>query len=514
MRLLSRVTLCSFIAFFGRSVQASDDYEFHHENVMGTALELRVSARNPEAAYRAEARVLAEIDRLSRIFSSYDPASEFRRWESASHVKTRVSDELFEVLQLCDRWREFSAGAFDPRAEVCSRLWARCTRLERLPTAEEFAEIRVQASQPAWRLNPIAQTAERLSDLPLTLNAIAKGYIIERACSAGLGEGREVQGLLLNVGGDLRASGELPRTIGIANPDDDSESSAPFTTIEVKNQAAATSGSRHRGFRIQNRWYSHIIDPRTGSSANMISSATVIAARSADADALATAFNILDPSDSIRLANSLPGVACLIVGADGRIARNARWNEYEKKPFLALADEPFKKAVEKPSWGDTFELAVDFEINRPEAEPGRYRRPYVAVWIEDKEGFPVRNLALWVSQTGAGPFQWVPDLRRWFRSDKVRKKTDKREMVLTISRPTRPPGKYNLIWDGKDDNEKPLPPGEYTLLIDAAREHGTYQGIRKTVTIGKEPFAESLTGNVEIKSAEMTFRKKGPAKRD
>ena len=240
----------------------------------------------------------------------------------------------------------------------------------------------------------------------------------------------------------------------------------------------------------------------------------MIAERSADADALATIFNILNPSDSNRLADSLPGVACLIIAGDGRITRNARWNAYEKTALLALAEEPDKKAEEKPSWGDTYELAVDFEINRPEAEPGRYRRPYVAVWVEDKEGFPVRNLALWVSQTGAGPFQWVPDLRRWFRSDRVRKKTDKREMVLTISRPTRPPGKYTVVWDGKDDNEKALPPGEYTLLIDAAREHGTYQGIRKTLTIGKEPFTESLIGNVEIKSAEITFRKKGPTKRD
>ena len=58
----------------------------------------------------------------------------------------------------------------------------------------------------------------------------------------------------------------------------------------------------------------------------MISSVTVIAERSADADALATAFNILDPSYSIRLADSLPNVACMIVGAEGRISRSARWN--------------------------------------------------------------------------------------------------------------------------------------------------------------------------------------------
>jgi hypothetical protein len=160
------------------------------------------------------------------------------------------------------------------------------------------------------------------------------------------------------------------------------------------------------------------------------------------------------------------------------------------------------------SWGDQYELVVNFEINRPEAEAGRYRRPYVAIWVENKDGFPVRNLTLWVSQGGAGPFQWVPDLKRWYRADQARKLVDKRDMVLTISRPTRPPGKYSVVWDGKDDHGKPVDEGEYTILIDAAREHGTYQSIRKQVTIVSKPFAEELKGNVEIKSASIEYRRK------
>ena len=499
----------------GSSVGAKE-YEFHHVNVMGTSMELRVSADKTLSASRAEGRVLCEIDRLSRIFSSYDPASEFRLWETSTLVAKDFSPELFEVLKACDRWREFSGGAFDPRTEVFSRLWTQTTRLDRLPNSEELAEAKRSLDRTAWRLDATLRTAERRSDCPLSLNAIAKGYILEKACAVGIEDGSEILGLLLNVGGDLRVCGQSSRSIGIADPASDSESSIPFTTIEVKDRAVATSGSRHRGYRIKDRWYSHIIDPRSGLSANRVASATVIAPSSADADAMATAFNVLPPSESIRLADSLPDVACLIIENDGGISRNGRWSDYETKPLPAIArlDEPSKKADAKPFWGDAFELAVDFEINRPEAEPGRYRRPYIAVWVEDKEGFPVRNLALWVSQTGAGPFQWVPDLRRWFRSDKVRKKIDKREMVLTVSRPTRPPGKYTVIWDGKDDNEKPLPFGEYTIFIDAAREHGTYQGIRKTVTIGETLFADPLTGNIEIKSATITYRKKQAAKPD
>ncbi len=50
------------------------DFEFRHENVLGTSLELRVRAATEDAAQAAETRALAEIDRLAAILSSYDPA--------------------------------------------------------------------------------------------------------------------------------------------------------------------------------------------------------------------------------------------------------------------------------------------------------------------------------------------------------------------------------------------------------------------------------------------------------
>ena len=335
-----------------------------------------------------------------------------------------------------------------------------------------------------------------------------------------------MRGLLLNVGGDLRACGDAPRTIGIAPARGDSETSEPSASIEVRNRAVATSGDSQRGLQINGRWYSHIFDPRSGLPADGVAGATVIAERSADADALATILNVLPPEEGVRLVESLPDVECRIVAADGRVVRSDGWHRYEKaRPaLLALAegpkpaaptakgDEGKSEAPPGAAWGGEFELLIQFEINRPEAEGGRYRRPYVAVWVENKEGFPVRNLELWVSSGGSGPFQWLPDLKRWYRADRARRLVDKTSMIDAISRPTRPPGKYKVLWDGKDDRGRPLPAGEYTVFIDAAREHGTYQSIRKQVTLANTPFAEELKGNVEIKSASIEYRRKGPAR--
>jgi FAD:protein FMN transferase len=499
-RLVLRLVLAVVCASVLMSARA-EDFTFRHENVMGTSLELIVRAETLVAARDAEVRALAEIDRLSRIFSGYDEASEFRRWQDAPGRPLRIADELFDVLKASDHWHARSGGAFDPRVEGFSRLWSTCERAGRLPIAEEIADARPSPTAPAWRLDPASRTAERLPGGPVSLNAIAKGYIVEKACEAATRDDRRIDGVLLNVGGDLRAAGSVARRIGIAAPRGDSEATDPLAVVEVRDQAVATSGDAQRGFRINGRWYSHIFDPRTGMPACGVIAATVIADRSAEADALATALNVLAPEIGLKLVESQPGVACLIVAADGSVARSARWQEYER-PLLMLAQAPSTPT----HWADGWEFRIDFEINRPEDGGGRYRRPYVAVWVENAEGFPVRNLILWVSQTGSGPFQWLPDLKRWYLADQARKKLDKTELVLTLSRPTRPPGKYSVVWNGLDDHKKPLPRGKYTICIDAAREHGTSQSIRIPVTVDGQRFSSEDKGNVEIKAASVTFR--------
>jgi hypothetical protein len=339
----------------------------------------------------------------------------------------------------------------------------------------------------------------------------------------------------LNVGGDLRIRGPAGHTIGIAAPWADSESSEPYLLIEVKDRSVATSGKSRRGFQINDQWYSHVFDPRTARPIEQVIGVTVVAERGADADALAKICGVLRPEESLRLANSLPGVDCLIFAADGHVARSAGWRRLERARPIALAmaqervavssppeqavrtktaqagkNEP--KAAPRPPWNKEFELLINFEINHPEAAKGRYRRPYVAVWAEDSEGKSVRTLALWVSMGGSGPFQWLPDLKHWYKSDEERKLAEKKDIFFAIARPTRLPGKYKLIWDGKDNHGTQLAGGDYTIFVEAAREHGTYQSIRQNVSITGQPFRKDLKGNVEIRSASIEYRRKAAAK--
>lgn len=146
-------------------------------------------------------------------------------------------------------------------------------------------------------------------------------------------------------------------------------------------------------------------------------------------------------------------------------------------------------------------MVVSFELANINA--GGYRRPYVAVWIEDANRFPVRTLALWYQKP-----RWLPDLKAWSRGDRLRSMAEGTDLTRTVSSATRSAGKYTLKWDGKDNQCKLVKPGKYTVFIEAAREHGTYQLMRQEMDFSGAPKQFNLAGNVEIASASLDYRKK------
>src|SRR5206468_2359978 len=107
-------------------------------------------------------------------------------------------------------------------------------------------------------------------------------------------------------------------------------------------------------------------------------------------------------------------------------------------------------------------------------------------------------LALWTEKP-----RWLPELRAWFRDDRVRKMAEGNEIASSVSSATRSPGKYTLKWDGKDNAGKPVKAGKYTVVIEATREHGTYQVIRQEIDFTGTPKQITLQGGTEISAASL-----------
>jgi hypothetical protein len=325
---------------------------------------------------------------------------------------------------------------------------------------------------------------------------------VDRAANAAMAAAH-VTGAVVNIGGDLVVRGAWTEPVHIADPLSDAENSDPIARLLIRDRAVATSGNYRRGVEIGGRHYSHIVDPRTGQAVDHILSATVVAPRPADAGALATAFSVMTPEESRRLAATMPGVEFLLVQKDGNRVMSPGWHTLEAPAaHTAFPAIPAVYAAEQESapgaWNTAYELTVTFEL----ARIGFARQPYVAVWVEDQEKFPVRTLALWYRKP-----RWLPELRAWYREDRMRANAEGTDLAPSISSATRSPGRYTLKWDGKDNRGKLVKAGKYTVFIEAAREHGTYQLMRQPVDFNSSPQQFQLPGNTEVASAALDYHK-------
>lgn len=481
---LLMATLCS-----STSSRPVKYYVARYENVLGTSLEVKVLTASSAVSEKARAAVLREIARLSAILSGYDPHSEFSQWMRTSNVPQRVSPELFEVLGLFDSWRVRTDGALDASAEIVTRLWKQAAARGQIPTDPELQQAVARVRQLHWRLDSVNRTATHLSDAPLMLNSFAKSYIIRRAAEAGRAVGH-VDGIVVNIGGDMIILGEVNERVLISDPKDDAENAAAIDRLMVSNRAVATSGNYRRGEQIAGRWYSHIVDPRTGQPAGAVISATVVAPGATDAGALATAFNVLSPAESAALAAKIPGVEYLIITASGERIMSHGWKslEWETPTGLPIADK------------EETEMVINLQINLQDG--GNVKRPYVAVWVEDENHAPVRTITVW-----HGSDRYMDELKSWYLKYHELYTTDGNFGSSSTSA-TRSAGKYTLKWDGKDDVGKPVKPGKYFLKIEAAREHGTHQLLRQEFDWANTVTQINIGANIEV-SASMEIRKTG-----
>ena len=455
-----------------------------------------------------EAAALAEIDRQERLLSAWQPQSEFSRWERTRFEPVRVSPELFATLAQFDAWRQRTSGALDPSAEAAVRLWRRALAEGRTPDKHELAATTEAMQQPHWHLDAAHSTATRLTDTPLALASFAKSAIASAAAEAALHAG--ASGVMLNVGGDVVTRGALRQTVEIADPRAASENDRPLDRVLVLNRAVATSGSYRRGLELaaspalRAPEFSHIVDPRTARPAGGILSSTVIASDAATAGALATAFSILNPAESAALAEATPDVAYLLVTAEGRTLQSANWHRYQAPSVRAVVYAPAASPhtiTTAAQWNPAFDLSVGLEL--PRIDDARYRRPYVAVWIEDADHFPVRTLALWTQNP-----RWLPELKQWYRDDQIRNLSEGTDVSKTISSATRPPGHYTLRWDGRDNEGKLVKAGKYTVVVEASREHGGYKIERQELTFDPKSEQATLAPGLEQGSVALDYGKR------
>lgn len=295
---------------------------------MGTAVEVQLVLDGTDADAEGRSYISAAVEemvRLQNLFSSVDPSSEFSRW--ARNDITEIGTELSQVLSESANWQHSSGGRFNPAVAELTEFWNNAQSAMTMPDAASAQNVADAIASPRWQTSRNG-TVEQLGDCSLcTLNAFAKGWIVDRAVEHLL-KHHSVRTVTVNAGGDLRRSGTDPLIVGIENPFRPFDNELPIAAISVTNAAVATSGSARKGFHIGDKRFGHVIDPRSGWPVEATVSLSVVADTAATADALATILGVQQPTDAITEANE-KGIPTFIVDCDGRQFRSEPWNQIE-----------------------------------------------------------------------------------------------------------------------------------------------------------------------------------------
>ena len=207
------------------------------------------------------------------------------------------------------------------------RCWGFAQRKGEVPTPRALNRALDSVGSHLLELEEKSQSVRFLHpELELNLGGIGKGYALDRAAALLRDEG--LSNALLHAGhSSILALGSAPRSqagggwqLSLRHPLQRRQSLA---RIRLRDRAMATSGVGEQSFRAEGKRYGHVLDPRTGHPTEKNLSATAFAGTAAEADALSTAFLVMDLAEVREYCHNDPGVGALLVPASS--SGDAAW---------------------------------------------------------------------------------------------------------------------------------------------------------------------------------------------
>ena len=265
---------------------------------MDTYMTLTAYGENAEEAVEAG---IAEIQRLDALLSTGDENSEVAQINQ-NGGGTLSEDTEYLVKRALDIYQSTN-GAFDISIYPVMQLWGFTTGDFAVPSKDDLAAK--LALVDAGRITLTEDNGQTSIALPegmeIDLGGIAKGYTSGRVMEVMKSYG--IESAVINLGGNAHVLGSKTDgsawKVGIQDPND---TNGYLGGVSVRDKAIITSGGYERYFVDEDTGvkYHHIIDPKTGYSANNgLISVTIVSADSTLADGLSTSLFVLGTEDAI-----------------------------------------------------------------------------------------------------------------------------------------------------------------------------------------------------------------------
>ncbi|WP_206455098.1 FAD:protein FMN transferase [Aurantimonas marina] len=301
---------------FGRESMAEAHVVTWRGQALGAPASLTLHHHDRAEAGRLIERAVTEVRRLERVFSLYRDDSALVELNRTGALVAPPAD-MVRLLEASRAFRDLSEGAFDPTVQP---LWILYGEHFAAPAADPSgpSEERLREVATLVGLDGVRFSRDRIAfarhGMALTFNGIAQGYITDKVVELLRSGG--ITKSLVDMG-EIRALGtrpdDSPWRVGVAAMQDARE---PEAILEIVDKAVATSSGG--GFRFDGAGrFNHLLDPRDGRPARLYRSVTVVAPKATDADALSTAFSLMERSAIANVLKTRPDMEVYLTARSG-----------------------------------------------------------------------------------------------------------------------------------------------------------------------------------------------------
>ena len=310
MTLAVRYLFLSFLLLTG-CVSNENQYQGY---IFGTYYNIKIlDSKNLNNIQSSIDLKLREIDMLFSNYKSESYLMRFNRKENQA-INNDFTNLLNHSIEIC----KFVNQNFNIFAGSLVNLWG-------------FGPIKrmsIPMDNDIENVIPKGCDSSNNDHLEIDFSAIAKGYAVDEISR--LLDDKNLNNYFIDIGGEILIKGnkkKSPWIICIENPD--AQNSKPIGCLSKKDNekymAVATSGDYRNFFTIDNKRYSHTIDPKTGFPiSNNLSSVSVALPgqfrHTGDADALATALNVMGLKEGFEFAVNNSIAALFIIRSENEFS--------------------------------------------------------------------------------------------------------------------------------------------------------------------------------------------------
>lgn len=296
-------TLLFFTFFTSAQVQ-----ETTTANLMGSVFQITIVDKDRISAQENIQKTISEIERIENLISEWRPQTQISKVNQNSGIKpVQVDKEVFELTKKAIWFSEISNGAFDISIVAMDKIWKFDGTMEKLPLKKLIRNSVVNVNYKNIVLDSIKSTIFlSKKGMKIGFGSIGKGYAADKARK--LLQESGIKAGIINAAGDIATWGTQingnPWRIGVNNPLETGE------TIEILefsgNNAVTTSGNYEKYVEINNKRYSHIINPKTGYPSTELISVTIIGPNAEMCNGFSTSIMVLGLKKGMKLINKFP----------------------------------------------------------------------------------------------------------------------------------------------------------------------------------------------------------------